>query len=191
MNRRRFGIAVAGVILTVVSYSLLLLTGGASDRYGSFDDFPDDVPVVEGAETSDATVPDVVGASVESRGEAVVFEARLKDPPRSLGGPVELRWRLTSDSGAWVVSVSLDGRLEASVDPEGAPAMFTRTGTFPGEVGLRGRAVTVDVRPARIRGWPESFRWFLTSTYEPEGVEVPLEDRVPDAGAGVFPAPSR
>jgi len=186
---RRLG-TLLGVIVLVGIVIVVLATGGGTP--GSGGEATGDVEV-EGEGPDDPELADIAAVDVVREGSAIVFVAEMGQsiPERIDDGSLEWRWDLTVDGrDAWIVSAHVSTDVTAAVTSQLTPyGSSTIDQTMPGSVSVEGAELRIQLRPAEIDGFPESFGWRLATELDGDRADArsPVaRDRAPDAGPGSF-----
>ncbi|MGH2807853.1 MAG: hypothetical protein ACRDKT_11330 [Actinomycetota bacterium] len=190
--RSRPLLLLIGVGLAIAAVILVLTMGGRATR----SDAAGDARLIEGRQPKAAAdipiaaaVADIVGAEVSSRGANLVFRVRTAGPiPETFErSSLEFRFDITGQEGnGWILSSTVNVSPTAAL--VSATSDYTSTtidGSFPGEVDVSGRTVTITLDPTRVDGLAESFEWSLSSkliAYRDWPRSAGAEDRYPDEG---------
>jgi hypothetical protein len=187
MSRKPFAISVVSVLAVIAGYIVLLNTGGVARAPRALGDAAGDAKFEGGENVAQA---DVRFAGVYRAGGWIELRVRMaSEPPQSLEGEtLEWRWTLSSGGDEWIVSVTVEESMRATLlPPRSGPGFSTLDGSFPGEVDVDGDSIVVSIRPDLLQGWPARLSWSLTTTHRTTvGETPPAHDQVPDAGAGRF-----
>jgi hypothetical protein len=155
-----------------------------------------DVRVIEGRQPKGAadipiaaSVADIVGAEVSSRGADLVFRVTTAGPiPETFErSSLEFRFDITDQEGnGWILSSTVNVSPSAAL--VSATTDYTSTtidDSFPGELDVSGRTLTITLDPTRVDGFPGSFEWALTTklvVFRDLPRSAGAEDRYPDEG---------
>lgn len=108
---------------------------------------------------------DIRFAQVHRDGDSVVFEATLSAtvPQVVTGGYFDMTWDIDARSD-WRLAASLENGINATlVANETRSGTSTFDGSFPGTIEVDGDTIRIVFQPKAIAGFPDGFRWKLTT----------------------------
>jgi hypothetical protein len=183
-------LTLVGALALIV---VLLVTAG-EDTAASLEDARGDVDVEKGpGAPRDVAAADIVVAEVRGDDSEVVFELRLAAPVegRRPAGALAVQWDVIEDGDyTWLVTADLGSRPYAGlVSQRTTYGSSTLDGTLPGDFAVAEDVVTVTIRTAGLRAWPDEFDWTVGTTLDPNRSDTgsPVaEDRAPEADVGHF-----
>lgn len=190
MNKTAWvAIAIVGVVAAIVG--VLSLGGGEG---GASPDATGDIVIDEGPQPpADTSLADIAKSSVRKDGGRIVFEATMAaDVPSKLGdGSLELRWDL-SEGGrdTWIVSASINIEAHAALTSQRTGySSNTINGSMPGDIEIEGDVVRVSFDPSKIKRFPQTFSWRLTTTLDGSRANTEsgtASDTAPGSGSTKF-----
>lgn len=186
----RWAAAIAAVL--AIAAIAVVVSGGeepANDPIG-------DVRLVEGKQPRageslpiPTSVADISEAAVSSQGSTVLFEvtAAADIPGEFERSSLEFRFEISESARpTWIVTGSVNVSATAALVSQTSDYTATTIDdSFPGEVEISGRTLTIAVDPSQIDDFPEEFEWVLTSNliaFRDVTGSTRAEDRLPDEG---------